>query len=328
MNILFISSGNSKSGISPIVKNQGDSLIRLGHHVEFYTLHGKGIKGYISSSFKLRKFLRKNQPDVVHVHYGICGISFSIAQLGLPKRKKLPFVISFMGDDLLGSISSNGQYTFESRILTSINKWIARNRAQEIIVKSEEMSKAINNADVSILPNGVNFELFRPISREDALKVAGWDADKKHILFASDPLRPEKNYTLTKEAFQLLNHENIELHELTDIPNLSIPFYMNAADVVLLSSFHEGSPNVIKEAMACNRPIVTTPVGDVREIIGNTTGCFIVDFHPQAFSLGIKHALEYNGATNGRENIKHLDASKVAQRLIEIYENAIKKCVE
>lgn len=328
MNILFISSGNSKSGISPIVKNQGDSLVSLGHRVDFYTLKGKGVKGYISSSFKLRKFLRANQPEVIHVHYGLCGISFFIAQLGLSKKKKLPLVISFMGDDLLGSISSNGRYTFKSRILTSINKWIARNHAQEIIVKSKEMSEAIDKIKVSILPNGVNFELFKPLSREDALKKVDWDPQKRHLLFASDPSRQEKNYPLTKEAFQLLENGNLQLHELVGIPNLSIPLYMNAADVVLLSSFHEGSPNVIKEAMACNRPIVTTPVGDVREIIGNTQGCFIIDFDTKAFSSGIKQALEFNRPTNGRENIQHLDASKVAERLIEIYENAIKKCVE
>jgi glycosyltransferase involved in cell wall biosynthesis len=328
MNILFISSGNSISGISPIVKNQGNSLIDVGHDVTFYTLKGKGLKGYLFGSFALRKFIADHKFDVAHVHYGLCAISFFIAQLGLPKKKKLPLVISFMGDDLLGSVAVNNRYTLKSKLLASLNKKIARIRAQEVIVKSSQMSQTLKTMKVSVIPNGVNFQLFKTISKEVALEKTGWTPDKKHILFASNPSRTEKNYALTAEAFQLLNRNDVELHTLVDIPNTSIPYYMNAADVVVLSSLHEGSPNVIKEAMACNCPIVTTPVGDVKETIGNTPGCVIAGFDPTSFCSGLQHALGFNRPTNGRENIQHLDASKVALRLVEIYEKAILKCAE
>jgi teichuronic acid biosynthesis glycosyltransferase TuaC len=93
--------------------------------------------------------------------------------------------------------------------------------------------------------------------------------------------------------------------------------------VVLLTSLWEGSPNVIKEAMACNTPIVSTDVGDVKEIIGKTEGCFITSFDPEDVSDKIKKALEFGKRTTGREDIKHLESGVVAKRIIAIYKNVL-----
>jgi len=95
--------------------------------------------------------------------------------------------------------------------------------------------------------------------------------------------------------------------------------------MVILTSKFEGSPNVIKEAMACNCPIVSTDVGDVREVIGNTEGCFITSFEPEGVAKKIKLAIEFNKKTNGRDNITHLDEKVIAQRLIDVYQSAIAK---
>jgi len=108
-------------------------------------------------------------------------------------------------------------------------------------------------------------------------------------------------------------------------PQEEVNLFYNAADVLLLTSFHEGSPNVIKEAMACNCPIVSTDVGDVRDIIENTEGCYITTFQPEDIADKIKRALEYGQRTKGRENIKHLDINTVAQRIIKVYKTVLNR---
>jgi glycosyltransferase involved in cell wall biosynthesis len=97
---------------------------------------------------------------------------------------------------------------------------------------------------------------------------------------------------------------------------------MNAADALILTSLNEGSPNVIKEAMACNCPIVSTDVGDVRDIIGNTQGCFVTNFDYTEIADKIYEATNY-GTTNGSNMIKNLTSKTIAGKIIDIYKNTI-----
>src|SRR5262249_6392957 len=100
-----------------------------------------------------------------------------------------------------------------------------------------------------------------------------------------------------------------------------IPLYMNASNVLLLASVHEGSPNVVKEAMACNVPIVSTDVGDVREVIGRTEGCSVCPHEAHALASGLERALSFRRRTTGRADSKHLDNAIIAERLIALYRN-------
>jgi len=148
------------------------------------------------------------------------------------------------------------------------------------------------------------------------------------VVFISDPKREEKNYSLASASVVELDDPTIELHIVNNIPNSQLVFLYSAADCIILTSFHEGSPNVIKEAMACNCPIVSTDVGDVRWVIGDTPGCFIASFDPVDFAEKIKLAIEFRhkyGQTRGRERIIQLglDSETVAKRIIKIYERVI-----
>jgi glycosyltransferase involved in cell wall biosynthesis len=193
----------------------------------------------------------------------------------------------------------------------------------DIIVKSKDMYSDLNIKDAHIIPNGINMDRFKPINQDLAQKKLNWNKNKKHILFASDPNRLEKNFRLAKEAFDILDNQNIELHFLKDIENEKISYYYNASDVVLLTSLWEGSPNVIKEAMSCNRPIVSTDVGDVKIIIQDTKGCYISANTPQEVSKCIQKALTFN-ITKGREKVDFLDEKMVAKQIIKIYKTLIK----
>lgn len=311
MKVLFVSSGNTTSGISPITKNQGDSLISRGIEIEFFAINGKGLWSYIRHIFILRNFLKINNFDIIHSHYSFSSFIASLAGAR-------PQVVSLMGSDLLSN-------RFERMLILIFQKlfW------DQTIVKTEDMYQLITSPKTEIIPNGVDLTKFNYIDKKTCQDKLGWNKDKRHLLFAADPERPEKNYPLFKMSIDLLPIDyNIEVHALTNIPNNDIPVHMNASDVIILTSLHEGSPNVIKEAMACNLPIVVTNVGDVQWVIGKTEGCYISSFEPSDFSEKISLALKFSEnkkSTLGRDRIIEigLDAETIALKLVSLYNKLV-----
>ena len=114
-----------------------------------------------------------------------------------------------------------------------------------------------------------------------------------------------------------------ELVLLTKKPHDVVPIYMSACDVLVLTSALEGSPMVIKEAMACNLPIVSVTVGDVTEVIGDTPGCTIVEREPTAIAAKLVEALRTPRRTDGRTRIDHLRHDRIASRIVEVYSHAV-----
>ena len=301
MNILFVSSGNSSKGLSLIVENQGRSLNEIGLNVDYFLVEGKGPSGYMKNIEKLRKKVYSSNYDVIHAHYSLSGYLVSIARL------RHPIVVSLMGSDVMAKVI----YTYLIGMFYNYS-WDAT------IVKSNSLAQKLNLNNVDIIPNGVDFSIFKPINKSEALEKVGWDKNKKHLLFAANPNRLEKNFALAKESFGNLNRDDVELHSMININHDMIPYYMNASEVVILTSLWEGSPNVIKEAMACSRPIVSTDVGDVCSVIGDTEGCFISSYDSGEFSQKISFALNFE-KTNGRLNIGYLDKSCIAQKILNVY---------
>ncbi len=304
MKILFVSSGNSIFGISPIVKAQGESLIKAGAEIEYYTVVGKGYKGYINNIFRLKKHLRSKSFDIVHSHFFLSSL---VAAFSKPKK----LVVSLMGSDVYNS-------KFWNYLIRRFSKkWNA------LIVKSEKMKDILGLENVNVIPNGVDTSLFYPVEKIGARKELGWNENKKYILFASHPERPEKNFQLANDAVAKLKIET-ELVTIKDIPQEKIVYYLNACDLLLMTSQYEGSPNIIKEAMACNCPIVSTDVGDVKWVIGETDGCYITSFDVKEVSEKIMQALSFAenaGRTKGRGRIIELglDSETIAKKIIDIY---------
>lgn len=321
MRVLFVSSGNSVYGISPITKGQGDSLIKRGIDLEYFLIRGKGVSGYLKSIAPLRKRLKEHRYDIVHAHYGLCGVIAGLAR----RREKL--VVSFMGDDLIGEKDDKGNNTFIGNLYVSIDKWFARHRFNTCIVKSDEMAGILKKAGVEpfVLPNGVDFSIFFPVEMNKAREELGLDPDQKIVLFVSRTSRPEKNFALAGEAVDLLKDSNVRLIDVYGIPQEKLNLYYSAADTLILTSFHEGSPNAVKEAMACNCPIVATPVGDVKKVTGRTEGCFITSYDAGETADKIRKALEFGKRTTGRSDIAHLDSRKTAERLEDIYRKTIEQ---
>jgi len=317
MHVLFVSSGNSPRGITPIVKYQKLSLEKKNVKVDHFAICGKGLKGYVTSIWKLRKKLSSTTYDVVHAHYVLSGIVALLA-------RARPLVVSFMGSDVHGDFDKNGKRTIKcyvNMILTQIFQPLFN----YIIIKSKALKKYLYVKKYSILPNGVDLGRFKPIDRHLCRKRLNLPLDKKIIIFLGDPDNPHKNFNLAKEAFSLLNDPSYILLAPYPVPAEEVVYYINAADVLVLTSYAEGSPNVIKEAMACNVPIVATDVGDVREIIGQVDGCYIADFTPTDVARKLKSAIDFGKRTAGRKRIMELglDADTIATKIIKIYHKLV-----
>lgn len=308
MKVLFVSGGNQyEDGKDPLIMNQGNSLSKEGIEMDYFWIKGKGAKGYLKNIPILKDYLKKNKIDLVHAHYSYCGYVAGLAS-------SIPVVVSLLGSD----VHSKNFWRVLIRTF-SLTRWNAT------IVKSGQMKELISLSNANVIPNGVNFEKFRPIDQHKAREKVGFSHNKKHIIFVIDFLdRPEKNFKLVKDAYELLDKEKVELNVVSNVPNELIPYYMNAADVLVLSSLWEGSPNVIKESMACNCPIVSTDVGDVKEVFGDTEGCFITSYDAKETAEKIQKALDFGKRTEGRKNIDYLNSVSIAQKIIKIYKKVLK----
>ena len=304
MKILFISREKQQGQISPVVQAQADSLNELVD-ISIFSIKGRGWRSYFKGISALRKYLRSNSIDLVHAHYSYVGML-----AGLTTKK--PIVVSLMGSDI--------EDFLVGRVLIRL---FAKYKWRAVIVKSQRSKNRIRLKNVQMIPNGVNLGTFQAIPKEKASEKLGFEKDKKYVLFLSHPDRKEKNYKLAAESCGLLagSCELLAIHEQA---HSEIPLYLSAADVLLLTSHFEGSPNAIKEAMACNCPIVSTDVGDVKEVIGDTEGCFITSFEPEDVAAKLKLVLDFGKRTNGREKIRHLDSEIIAEKLVEVYNSMIK----
>jgi len=305
MKVLFVCSGNNHEKASPVIINQAESLQKFDIQIYYYTVKGKGIIGYLKNILPLRDYIKSNNFNIIHAHYFFSAVVATFAGVK-------PLVVSLMGTDL----HMNNLFNIIIKILCRYKWYIT-------IVKSELMKKNINYSKVFVLPNGVDLKRFIPMNKVFCQDMLGWDKGKKHILFPAYSYRPEKNFQLSKEAIRLLDQNKYELHYLQNTPNKFMPELFNASDVILLTSFFEGSPNVIKEALACNRPIVSTDVGDVQERVKGIKGCFITGYNALEISEKILKAIKFT-KINGRDNVQHLDSQIISKKLISMYNNLLK----
>ncbi len=302
------------------VRTQAESLRQAGVAIELLVLSGRPRKLiYPRGVVQLRQRLADRSIDLVHAHYGYVGM---VART----QWQVPVVVTYHGDDLLGTVTESGKKALWSYGVVAAGQILGR-LADAVIVQSEQMARKIKQPDVFIVPHEVDFDVFRPTDREQARAILGLDPYKKYLLFAANPQIAVKRFPLARDVAARLVAQDptVELLVVSKETQDRLALYMSASDALVFPSYQEGSPNVVKQAMACNLPIVATDVGDVRQVIGATSGCYICNPTVAEFAARLGEILRRRERTQGHEQIAHFDRSIVTRQLIQVYEAALRK---
>jgi glycosyltransferase involved in cell wall biosynthesis len=302
------------------VAAQVESLRRLGLEIEVlhFPRHDAGRRAYTHLTDRVRRSVAASDPHLVHAAYG--GVMAAGVTSAVRER---PVLITFHGSDLLGGRGSTLIRTISRRVGVAASRRAAR-RAAGIIAVAENVMTAlppgIERSRVWLVPNGVDLEQFRPRDKLACRQRLGWKAGR-HVLFPSSPTRFEKRFDLARDALERLRVQGFsaDLHVLDGVPHHEVPYWLSASDAVLLTSAHEGSPVVVKEALACNVPVVSVDVGDVRSRIWGIDGCAITKATAEDIACGLRVTLDRGAPIDGRSRVLDLSLERTAVRIREIY---------
>lgn len=309
MRVLFLYRGKNEAGDNRVVVTQGKSLEAAGVEIEYFPLTGRGPGTYFRALSAIRKRLRSSEADLIHAHYGFSGFAAWMAS------GRRPVIVSFMGSDLLGSHSRGGGKTPGSWLMSQLNILLARFCYSLSIVKSAAMKeRLLSRTPTAVIPNGVDLNILMPVDRLEARRRMNLDADGFLVLFPAARNNPEKNFDLATAAVERLAEKGFRLLDVNNAGREEMKLLFNAADLLLVTSFHEGSPNVVKEAMACGCPVVSAAVGDIPWLFGETPGHYLSVFDAGELSAAIEAAAAFrreHGFTAGRERIMQLGLDSV-----------------
>lgn len=295
------------------VKEQIDSLAELGINNEIFFINGreKGKFEYIRSIFRLRSFLKDKKYDLIHCHHALSALCLILSG----RMRKFKTIMSYQSNP----VNEQGNYIYK----------FVKNSFDAVIIKNH--SQVIDNKVVFCQPNGVNIDFFQPIDKEVCIKKLKLNKNKIYVLFvSSNHIRQEKRYDKFQATIEILktkyNLHNIEELKLNNIKRSLVPYYFNAASAHLLTSDFEGSPNSVKEAMACNLPVVSTNVGSVKELLQNVNGSYVAKTNePEELADLIYKVLNETRKNNGREQLikQELDIVSVAKKIKAIYKKVL-----
>lgn len=305
MKVLIVASHNL-GHFSPFVLEQVAALHKKGVDIETYGIKGRGITGYLRNIPDIKRRNHEFQPDLIHAHCGLSGLCANL-------QREVPVITTYHGTD----IHSGGWILKLSQLamrLSAYNIFVSR--------KMLEMS-GYKKENACVQSCGLDLDVIKEIPRALAREELGLDINEKVGLFSGSFDEYIKNYPLAKATIDKM--KGVRLIELKGYSRKEVNLLMNACDFQLTTSFRESGPLVVKEAMACGTPVVSVDVGDVKDVFGNTEGCYIAERTPDDITAKIQQALSFEGKTHGRQRIIDLGLSNdlVARRLITIYEEVL-----
>lgn len=317
LRVLWVSPRPEYQASMIFVERQIESLLAAG--IEGRTFH---LQSRTSPLVVLRELKRLQaaiadfQPDVVHAQYG------TMTALVTALATTRPFVVTFRGSDLNPAPE-------KSWLRCVVSRWasqIAACRATRIIAVSEALVCRLwcNAARATIIPSGIDTAVFHPLSRDEARASCGWGPEEQIVLFNGSH-RPLKRPDLARAAVEFARGDlgTIRLVELDGRqPPEQMPLLMNAADCLILTSDHEGSPNVVKEAIACGLPVVSRAVGDVRQRLAGVHPSRVAGDSPEELGGALLEVLRAKSRSNGPDLAHAFSLEAVATRILAIYRTA------
>ncbi|WP_049920300.1 glycosyltransferase [Halobiforma nitratireducens] len=295
---------------SPFMNQQLAALEARGMSVRTLTVSGHVSAGesrsatdYLRFFPQVRREVRRGDYDLVHAHYGLT------APMALAQRE-VPVVLTLWGTDLEGPGGP-------------VSKLCAP-RCEEVIVMTEDMRQSLGS-DCTVLPFGIDLDLFEPQPTAEARERVGWARDEHHVLFPYPPEREVKNHSRAKRIVGTVDDRlgrPVNFQVVHGVDHETVPAYMNAADALLLTSDREGSPTSVKEALACNLPVVATDVGDVRERLSRVEPSTVATSDAELVR-GLKEVLARGERSNGRDVAREVSQQRVIDRLLSLYERAL-----
>ena len=286
------------------VRDQVEALRSIGHPVDVHVIEGgQGPARYPKSLPLLRRRLAHGDFDVVHTHHALSGLAFWLA--AAPGRRP-PWLLTHHGIEVFQGWQA------------PLAAWLTA-RADKTIVVSPAMAEQLGLGAAEVLPMGVDLAKFVPEEKGTARARLGLPQDGPVVAWVGTD-RPEKRLTLAHAAVSVLRRDvpGARLMVVQGRDHDEVPSWLCAADVLLLTSTCEGAPVVVKEALACDRPVVSTDVGDVRGILSQIPGCFVSPATPNALADSLGAALEH-GPVDGRRIMQDYDVRRVASRLADTY---------
>ena len=287
------------------VKQQVESLRSSGVEVDVLFVDGpKSRANYLRGVLDLARQTRARRYDLIHAHHVFSGF---LART----QFRCPIVLTHHGIEVIV-----GWQRPLCKIITPL--------MDRVIAVSEQVKTALGDPRIQVIPCGIDTDAFAPGDPLAARRALGLPTDRRLVLWAASN-RPEKRLDRAQQAMTALRQRlsDAELVIATGLPPDQIPTYMNACDVLLLTSDAEGSPQVVKEAMACNLPVVSVDVGDVARVIGRTDGCFVAEKDPGDLAAKLEAALRRGRRTEGRRAVERFSLSAAADRVVEVYRDAV-----
>ncbi len=285
------------------VRDQVDEVRRRGIEVDVFSFP-PGRYEYIPATRRLRALLRRERFDLVHAHYGLPGWCARLAGAR-------PLIVTFHGTDVRHGVVG----PLSRRLAWRIDLVGAVSRA---LFAPEDGRPGLPPVPGSaVLPCGPDLIRFGPSPRAEARRSLGLDPDGRYLFFPANPARPEKRHD---RATELAATCGAELLTGGAIEPEAMPLWLNAANAVLVTSDYEGFGMAAVEALACEVPVLSTPVGIAPYALAGVAGCLCAPFDTEAWSAVARPHLEARDPrVAGARRAASLSAARMAERAIEAY---------